>query len=176
MIFLLVLLLIAAVSLFLVTPSLRHREMKRFSASPIAHRGVHDDPAVDENSLTSFRIAAERGLGSELDVRLTSDGVPVVMHDAALSRMCGIDRFVSDMTLDELKQCRLLVSGECVPTLAEVTRLTAGRVPLVIELKGEGRDRIAERTAEVLRTYEGEYAVESFNPLICTGTGKSPRM
>ena len=61
-----------------------------------AHRGLHD-AAKPENSLGAFRAAAERGLGSELDVRLTKDGVPVVFHDANTARMCGIDRTVAEI-------------------------------------------------------------------------------
>ncbi len=58
------------------------------SAFAYAHRGLWDAGAP-ENSLAAFEAARAAQIGVELDVRLTSDNVPVVFHDAGLERMCG---------------------------------------------------------------------------------------
>jgi glycerophosphoryl diester phosphodiesterase len=56
-----------------------------------------------ENTLASFREAARRGATwVEIDVKLTADGVPIVMHDASLKRTMGIDRLVAQTPRAEL--------------------------------------------------------------------------
>lgn len=71
----------------LIKPGKR-RDLTDFTGKTYAHRGLHG-PGVPENSLPAFRRAARKGVGVELDVQLTRDGVPVVFHDKSLLRMCG---------------------------------------------------------------------------------------
>ena len=67
----------------------------------IAHRGAK--AYAPENTLASFREALRRGATwVEIDVKLTSDGVPIVMHDASLKRTMGIDRLVAETPRAEL--------------------------------------------------------------------------
>jgi glycerophosphoryl diester phosphodiesterase len=69
----------------------------------IAHRGASGEQP--ENTLVAFRAAAEAGASYfELDVHMTRDGVIVVSHDAELSRTCGLDAAIRDLTLAELKR------------------------------------------------------------------------
>ena len=74
----------------------------------------------------------------ELDIRLTADGVPVVMHDADVSRCTDGSGFVHEMDLAALK--RLDASAGQgpkteVPTLAEVLELVSGRAGVNLEIK-----------------------------------------
>ena len=118
-----------------------------------------------ENTLISYRKAMELGVDAmEFDVWLSKDNVPVIMHDGNAKRTAGVDRNLNDMTLEEIKSCPLTVDGERIPTLYEVLCAIRGRVPLLIELKGEGRDYLPETVADVLAGYEGKYAIQSFNP------------
>ncbi len=67
----------------------------------IGHRGAA--AYAPENTLASFREARRRGATwVEIDVKLTRDGVPIVMHDASLERTMAIDRLVADMSRAEL--------------------------------------------------------------------------
>ncbi|MBS0221070.1 MAG: glycerophosphoryl diester phosphodiesterase [Proteobacteria bacterium] len=60
----------------------------------IGHRGAA--AYAPENTLESFREARRRGATwVETDVKLTADGVPILMHDASLKRTTGVDRLVS---------------------------------------------------------------------------------
>ncbi|HZP97910.1 MAG TPA: glycerophosphodiester phosphodiesterase family protein [Reyranella sp.] len=60
----------------------------------IGHRGAA--AYAPENTLESFREAKRRGASwVEIDVKLTADGVPIVMHDASLKRTTGVDRLVA---------------------------------------------------------------------------------
>lgn len=129
-----------------------------------AHRGLHGDGAA-ENSLTAFRRAMELGFGSELDVRLSKDGELVVFHDNTLTRVAGVDKRVDELTLAELRECRLSGTDDTVPTLREVFDLIDGRVPLLIEIKEHtGTSAVTEKLLSVLQGYDGPYIVESFNP------------
>jgi glycerophosphoryl diester phosphodiesterase len=61
----------------------------------IGHRGAA--AYAPENTLASFREARRRGATwVEIDVKLTADGVPIVMHDESLKRTTGIDRLVAE--------------------------------------------------------------------------------
>src|SRR5260370_4082757 len=60
----------------------------------IGHRGAM--AYAPENTLASFREARRRGATwVEIDVKLTADNVPIVMHDPSLKRTTGVDRLVA---------------------------------------------------------------------------------
>jgi glycerophosphoryl diester phosphodiesterase len=91
----------------------------------IAHRGA--SAVAPQNTLAAFEIAmALRADGVELDVHLSSDGTPVVIHDFSVDTTTNGHGVVAGMTLDELKTLDAGVSfspefaGERIPTLAEV--------------------------------------------------------
>lgn len=87
------------------------------------HRGASGD--APENTLAAFRLAAEQGAdGVELDVQLSADGVPVVIHDETLDRTTDGTGPVKDRTAAELARLDA-GAGEHVPTLAEVLALLA---------------------------------------------------
>ncbi|MFI5657799.1 glycerophosphodiester phosphodiesterase [Streptomyces sp. NPDC051684] len=84
------------------------------TVTAVAHRG--DPYRVRENTLPSLRSALERGGDAvEVDVRLTRDGVPVLLHDPTLERLWGHERPLSALSYDEV---RGLTEGG-VPTLAD---------------------------------------------------------
>ncbi len=67
----------------------------------IGHRGAAAYAA--ENTLASFREAKRRGASwVEIDVKLTADGVPILMHDPSFKRTMGIDRLVAETKAAEL--------------------------------------------------------------------------
>ena len=100
----------------------------------ISHRGQHDNKEVLENTIAAFDLALEtHGIwGIELDFRWTKDLCPVVIHDPDLLRLHGINRIVSDLTLNELKQ-----SCPLIPTLEEVLNRYGKKLHLMVEVKEE---------------------------------------
>ena len=159
---------IIALLLFLIAPRWIGRpDMSRLRVD-YAHRGLHGE-GIPENSLPAFARAAEQGFGIELDVQLSSDGVIMVFHDDTLARMTGVEGKLCEYTCEELGLMRLGDSTETIPTLDRVLEVVEGRVPLLIELKGEsagGDGALCEKLAKRLETYGGAYCVESFNPMI----------
>jgi len=128
----------------------------------IGHRGA--SAIAPENTLAAFTRAVRDGAdGIELDVRLSRDGVPVVIHDATLPRPRLRKRFVARMSLAKLKQtdvgswfnqqhpdwARLEYPKQTIPTLDEVFELlinqAPGRFVIYVELKcGPSRKRNEE--------------------------------
>uniref|UniRef100_UPI004056CB50 glycerophosphodiester phosphodiesterase n=1 Tax=Streptomyces olivaceus TaxID=47716 RepID=UPI004056CB50 len=101
----------------------------------VAHRG--DPYRHRENTIDSLRSALDRGADAvETDVRLTRDGVPVLLHDETLERLWEQDRPVRSLSAEEV---RGLTAGR-VPTLAEALAATAG-VRLLLDLPGAPGDR-----------------------------------
>jgi glycerophosphoryl diester phosphodiesterase len=100
----------------------------------IAHRGASAEKP--ENTLAAFRRALALEVdGIELDVHVTGDGVPVVFHDASLSRLTGAHGRIARKTWAELQTLQVL-GREPIPRLVDVLRLTRGLAVVQIEIKG----------------------------------------
>lgn len=157
--------------LLLIAPT-KDEDIDKYKNTLFAHRGLHGDGRA-ENSMSAFRAALERGYGIELDVRLSSDGELVVFHDDTLERVCGVEGRVDAYTADELSKMSLSGTEDGVPRFSEVLSLVAGRVPLLVEIKEDaGKYGVSDKTVEALKSYEGGYIIESFNPLSLGNTAK----
>lgn len=133
--------------------------------TPIAHRGLHGG-GIPENTLSAFEKAIEMGLPIEFDVHLSKDGKLFVFHDYSLKRMTGIDFPCEEKNLEELIAINILNSSEKIPSFRDVLNLVRGRVPLVIEMKCyKSEDTMAKVLMDEISGYEGEFVVQSFNPL-----------
>ncbi len=161
-----VLAVLALLYLFLIAPAGNDGRMEKFLHRPYAHRGLHDLTAgIPENSLAAFAAAADAGYGMELDVQLTKDKKLVVFHDSTLSRVCGLPGDVKDKTLTELQSLTLLGTKERIPSFDDMLRLVSGRTPLIVEIKGQSLNpEVCRLVRETLRSYRGDYVIESFNP------------
>ena len=154
--------------LWAIAPQLPRADFSAFQKYDYAHRGLHDkEKGVPENSLKAFDLAVRGCFGMEFDLQLTKDGQVVVHHDLTISRTCGVDRNICDMTYEELSGYRLFGTEERVPLFTEVLKLVDGRTPLIIELKSYTRqEELCQKTVELLKGYQGLYCVESFDPRI----------
>ncbi|MFD0146653.1 MULTISPECIES: glycerophosphodiester phosphodiesterase [unclassified Streptomyces] len=102
----------------------------------VGHRG--DPYRVRENTLASIVSAIEAGADAvEVDVRLTADGVPVLLHDDTLKRLWGHDRPLSAVSLAELGE----LTYDGVPTLREAL-IAAGPYRLMLDLPGGNEDSV----------------------------------
>ena len=110
----------------------------------LGHRGTgltREGHPFPENSVSSFEAAMQEGAdGIELDVEITMDGKLIIMHDDTVDRTTDCTGCVSELTFDQVRQCRLLdgegnPTEEHPPTLAEAYA-AAGETALVnVELK-----------------------------------------
>ena len=132
-----------------------------------AHRGLHR-PGVPENSLAAFDAAIALGAGIECDLRLTADGVPLVFHDEDGRRMCGWPMLVARARATDLADLRLDGGDQPIPSLAELLARVAGKVPLLLEAKDDGRaSAFGAAVAIALEDYNGPVGVMSFAPAVC---------
>ena len=166
--FLLILLIVLAVlfTVLIAPRTIGQANLSHMEGYHYAHRGYHDgNVAVPENSLSSFQAAIDAGYGIELDVQLSADKVPMVFHDADLTRVCGVEGKIWDYTCQELQQMKLFDTEETIPTLEEVLDLIDGQVPILAEYKMDKVDTdVCAYSHELLKDYDGPYAVQSFHP------------
>lgn len=131
-----------------------------------AHRGASAE--APENTLAAFRRAIDAGAdGIELDVHLSADEVPVVIHDATLERTTDGFGAVAAHGVDSLRALDAGswfapdFAGEPLPTLEEALRLLAGRLRLNIEIK---EARAGRAVVALLRQFpRAEVILSSFD-------------
>ncbi|ANE48313.1 glycerophosphodiester phosphodiesterase [Paenibacillus swuensis] len=140
-----------------------------------AHRGWSG--RAPENTLAAMKLALNESYVDwlELDVQLTKDGVPVVIHDFTLNRTTSGRGKVKDRTLEQIRSLDAgrwfgpAYLGEKVPTLEEVLQLAKGRCKLNIELKTKGTlyPGIEENVLNLLEEYDmkRDVCITSFEPL-----------
>ncbi|MGB3328040.1 MAG: glycerophosphodiester phosphodiesterase family protein [Thermomicrobiales bacterium] len=128
-------------------------------AAIYAHRGASRE--FPENTIAAFRRAVELGVpGIELDVHLSADGVPVVLHDETVDRTTSESGPVSSFTASQLAAMDA-GGGEGIPTLAEVIDVVEGKVRLNIEVKAA--DAADAVLALVQRRPDLDWAISSFD-------------
>lgn len=162
------LLLLAAIYLVMLAPGKR-RSSVPFNQTKFAHRGLHSgDGQTPENSLAAIQLAKEAGYGVEWDVQFTADRQVVVFHDATLTRMCGVDKRVDQLTYAQLQAYTLQNSDQHIPLLTQALTVLQD-APLVCEFKsygGAGDTSLCEAAYKILAEHKGPWCMESFNPLM----------
>jgi glycerophosphoryl diester phosphodiesterase len=157
-------------------------------ASVTAHRGSSRD--APENTLAAIRKAIEQGADyAEIDIHLTADGVPVLLHDEDLQRLAGVARRPGELTLAEIRRIDVgsrfspAFAGEAVPTLAAVIDAARGRIRLNIELKptdrGRAREAQALAVADLIRAkdFEADCFVTSLDQeAVASARRRNPRL
>jgi glycerophosphoryl diester phosphodiesterase len=141
----------------------------------VAHRGA--SATHPENTIEAFEAAIAAGADYvELDVRLTADDVPVVLHDFDVSRTTDGTGLLHEMTLNDVKGLDASGGGATavqVPTFEEALEVLSGRIGLDVEVKnlpGEPafdspREAVVELVIRSIRdsAFAGPLLVSSFN-------------
>ena len=106
----------------------------------IAHRGAHVD--APENTLAAIQKAIDLGLDYvEVDVRTTSDGHLVLLHDRSLKRTTGNEGLVQEKTLAEIQQLSAgldsneTFKNEKVPTFEQALFLMSRKIGVYVDNK-----------------------------------------
>lgn len=116
----------------------------------IGHRGANREAL--ENSWSAFEGAVEGGAERiELDVQISRDGHPVVMHDDSLFKTCHRKALISQLDRAEITQIPLS-NGEAIPFLDQVIETLLPRVEINIEIKGPRID-LAAQVAQLIRSH-----------------------
>lgn len=108
----------------------------------IGHRG--NSSSAPANTIESIRQAIELGVDMiELDVRISKDGIPVLIHNDTVDETTNGHGAVASFTLAELKRLDAgswkdkRYTNEKIPTLAEALEFAKGKVYLSLDLKDE---------------------------------------
>jgi glycerophosphoryl diester phosphodiesterase len=138
-----------------------------------AHRGA--SKYAPENTMAAFYLAQKMNAdGIELDVQLTKDGIPVVIHDENVKRTTNGKGSIKDYLLEDLKKLDAGVrfstyfKGEKIPTLEDVLKwICTTNMELNIELKNnlEPYDGLEEAVIQLVKDYrmENKVVYSSFN-------------
>jgi glycerophosphoryl diester phosphodiesterase len=139
--------------------------LNRTTALRLAHRG--DWRRAPENTLAAFEAALANPAcdGLEFDVRVSSDGVPVVCHDDTLQRVQGRPERV-----DALSSATLFDLG--VPTLEDVLKVAGRRPFLDVELKVDPGPIVVEVLAAGRGPDLRNAVVSSFDPAALAAVGR----
>lgn len=161
--------------------------MQKKLSQLIAHRGASGE--APENTLIAFQKAIDIGVDFiEFDVRLTKDDIPVVIHDARVSRTTGNAdiSYVHDLTLAQLKKLDVgkwfgtEFVKEKIPSLEEVLLATSNQLGLMIEIKAgiQSPKTIVTSILNVLQTSNANPETLKFGsfsvPIIQEIINKSP--
>lgn len=122
----------------------------------VGHRGAGG--LAPENTFPSFELALALGVDAvEIDVHLSRDGIPVVIHDHTVDRTTDGRGAVGSFTVEQLKELdasgrfRQTQPGARIPTFDEVLAWARGRTRLVIELKGTEHPGLVGATIDRIR-------------------------
>ena len=106
----------------------------------ISHRGNH--VAAQENTLAAFQNAINVGADYvEIDLRTSKDSQLVIMHDGTVNRMTNGTGKVSDLTLAELKELKVIDKNhpewaeQSIPLFSEVLKLCKGKINIYLDFK-----------------------------------------
>ncbi len=131
-----------------------------YAARCIAHRGYFAE--VSENSIGSIQAALAVGAdGVEFDVRHTSDGIPILLHDETFDRVISDDSSfcrrgvpVSEMSWDEISENCRLKDGQNFSRLDEALQVFAGTDHLAFV---EVKDYPSELFIELIKNSELDF-------------------
>lgn len=141
----------------------------------IAHRGASAE--APENTMSAFANSIPMGVDAiEFDVHLTSDKIPIIIHDFKFGRTTngGFLCRTTDLTWEEISTFDVgswynpKFANEKIPTLNQVLEIAQDKMLLMVEVKRENSPacEIAKIVVNELNQIPGNYIVGSFSPEI----------
>lgn len=147
---------IIAVIIFITAFGTLYSQPVTYNQVVVGHRGSLTAP---ENTLKAIDGAIEADADyAEIDVLLSKDGVPMVIHDDNLRRLTGENVNVYDLTAKELKKLTINQNDKTgkISTLDEVIDHSRGKIDLLIELKLHGHEK-RDLVAAVINVIEDNH-------------------
>jgi glycerophosphoryl diester phosphodiesterase len=158
------LLILVAINLYYFAKILRNGSpleyMNLDNLKVTSHRGFSHD--IPENTIPAIDKAIEEGADYvEVDVRVTKDGVPVLLHDSSLKRTTGLKKNIYDTTYEVVAELDAgtwmdkSFAGTRIPTLQEALENCKGRVMLNLDLKYRNEEEgLTEKVVALIEEYE----------------------
>lgn len=134
-----------------------------------AHRAAHNE--YPENSLDAIRKSIELGVDIiEIDVKVSKDGVPFLMHDRTMDRTTTGKGDPEELTWEELQQFNIVDKGKTtslkIPTLEDALELADGKILVDLDLKTDRIEKVIDvikktDTQEIVFFFDSDYSVLS---------------
>jgi len=126
---------------------IKDKFLNSYDLMVIAHRAANQN--FPENSIIAIEEAIRMGVDIiELDIRVTLDGVVVLMHDQTVDRTTTGTGDVETLDYSYLQTLRLLHKGELtnekIPTLEEALKATKGRIMVDMDMKTDKVEEVLE--------------------------------
>jgi glycerophosphoryl diester phosphodiesterase len=122
----------------------------------ILHRGGVITPQSPECSLRAIYLAAQEGYEMvELDIRESSDHIPVVFHDRNMKKSCGIDKRIEELTAEEIRTIRYENSDQWISTLDEMVSVCNDlALGIMLDIKSDGSEQFFKTIANLIEKYD----------------------
>ena len=121
-----------------------------------SHRGINRE--LPENTISAFNRAIQFDVDSiELDIWLTSDNIPVVIHggnNGDVSLTTNGHGSVKNYTYNKLRELHTLIGNEKIPSLEEVLILCKNKIFINIEIKDNRYDLVFDTTIKLIEQYD----------------------
>lgn len=147
---------IAAILVFLIAFGSLYSQPVTYDQVVVGHRGSNSAP---ENTLEAIDGAINADAEyAEIDILLSKDGVPMVIHDDNLKRLTGQNVNIYDLTASELQKLTVKQNNKTgrISTLDEVIDHCRGKIDLLIELKLHGHEK-RDLAAAVIKVIEDNH-------------------
>ncbi|MBE9465146.1 glycerophosphodiester phosphodiesterase family protein [Dyadobacter subterraneus] len=132
-----------------------------------SHRAVHHE--LPENSIPAIKEGIRLGIDLiETDVKVSKDGIPMLMHDGKVDRTTNGKGNLEDQTYEELRKLRLVVKGkitdEKIPTLEEALTVAKGKILVDLDLKTSNIQPVIEvikktGTKDMVFFFDSDYEI-----------------
>jgi len=145
----------------------------------VAHRGIPTE--APENTIASFQRAIDLGADAiELDVRLTSDKIPVVYHYFYLQENTSASGAIFDFTLEQLRNVKVFCKNNSaakdgrISTLSEILEMFGGKIGFEIEIKGPEPDapEIVGGVLNEFKNFWNSFEITSYEPALLLSVQK----
>jgi glycerophosphoryl diester phosphodiesterase len=127
-----------------------------------------------ENTASAFSAAIAKGYGIECDLQAAEDGTPMVFHDSKLDRLVAASGPIAAYSPRTLARLHYRGQDERILSFGQFLDLVAGRVPLLVEVKRNGRlhPKFLENVARLAAAYRGPVALMSFDRTVVAALGQ----
>ena len=140
-----------------------------FQGKVIAHRGLVSTEFI-ENSSSAIKYCVENNIPIEIDLQYHESGCFFVFHDEDLNRIFGWNNLLNKVPKESIRLLKYK-DGTEILELKDLLSIVSGKVPLLIEvkvpkgLKVKNISNIALSLSRFLDGYNGDLAIQSFNPI-----------
>lgn len=134
-----------------------------------SHRAVHHE--FPENSLAAVQEGIRLGIDIvEIDVKVSKDGIPMLMHDGKIDRTTNGKGDLEEQTFENLRALQLVVNGKPtnhkIPTLEEALNAAKGKIMVDLDLKTSHIDKVIEvvrktGTSDIVFFFDSDYEILS---------------